>query len=160
MGVDALELLPLAGKPAGEVAPTGLAPGRHADGLDELAVGKKHRFLAAVLEAVGVVQIAGAVGQERRVGDIEHLALGVLEFLQRQRGLPAAGAADDDQRRRLAIDGLLRVIQGDRLVEQMNAGALGMKVAQRSRLPDGRLSATSGILLSSIAAPRRKRDRS
>ena len=66
--------------------------------------------------------------------DVEHLALGVLQLLQGQRGLAAAGAADDDQRHRRTVDRLLRVVERDRLVEQMHVRAFGMQVAQGLRL--------------------------
>ena len=134
MRVDVAESLPHAREPRREVAPARLAPGRHADRFDELAEGQEARVLAGVLEAVGVVQVARTLRQVGRVRDVEHLALGVLELFQRQRGLAAAGAADQDQGRRPAVDRLLRVVEGQRLVEQVDRGVLGVQVAQRLRL--------------------------
>ena len=128
MRVDALERLLLAGKPVGEIAPPRLAPGRHAQALNELPVGEEIRFLPAVLEAVAVVQVAGTLGQIGRMGDVEHLALGVLELLQCQRRLATAGAADHDQGRRQTIDRFLGVVEGNHLVEQVNVASRGVDV--------------------------------
>ena len=138
MCVDALERLLLAGEPGGEIAPFGRAPGRHAQALQELPVGQEIRILPAVLEAVAVVEVAGAAGEIGRVGDVEHLALGVLELFQRQRRLATARAADDDQRRGQAIDRLLRVVEGNHLVEQVNVAAVRVDVTHRHRFAGGR----------------------
>ena len=102
MAVELPERLPHASEPAGEIAPARLAARRHADRFDELAVGEENGLLAAVLEAVGVIEVAGTLREVTGVRDVKHLAFGVLEFLKGQRGLAAAGAADDDQRCRLA----------------------------------------------------------
>jgi hypothetical protein len=114
------------------------------DRLDELAVGEEYRLLPAVLEAVGVIEVAGALREVARMRDVEHLAFGVLEFFEGQRRLAAAGAADDDQRWRLAIDGVLRVVEGDRLVEQMNRRSLRVQVAYRLCFADGLVGADVG----------------
>jgi len=144
MAVELPEGLPHAREPAGEVAPGRFPTRRHADRLDELAVREENRFLRGVLEAVGVIQIAGALRQIARVRDVEHLALGVLELLEGQRRLAAAGTADDDQGRRLAIDGVLRVVEGDRLVEQMNRRPFRMQVANRQCFADRLVGADVG----------------
>jgi hypothetical protein len=80
----------------------------------------------------------GHLREVARVRDVEHLAFGVLELFEGQRRLAAAGAADDDQRRRLAIDRLLRVVEGDRLVEQMNRRPFRVQVAHRLGFADRR----------------------
>ena len=138
MGVDALERLLLAGEPGGEIAPFGRAAGRHAQTLQELPVGQEIRVLPAVLEAVAVVEVAGAAREIGRVRDVEHLTLGVLELLQRQRRLATAGAADDDQWRGQAIDRLLRVVEGNHLVKQVNVAAVRVDIAHRHRFAAGR----------------------
>ena len=96
MPVDVLENLAHAREPAGEIAPEGFAPRRHADGFDEFAVGEKHCFLPRVFEAVGVIQAARTLRQIGGMGDVQHFALGMFELLQRQCSLAAAGAADND----------------------------------------------------------------
>jgi hypothetical protein len=133
MAIELAEGLPHPPEPAGEVAPGGFASRRHVDRFDELAIGEENGFLPRMLETVGEIEIAGTLREVTRVGDVEHLAFGVLELFEGQRGLAATGAADDDQRRRLAIDGLLRVVERDRLVEQMDRRALRVQVTHRQR---------------------------
>ncbi len=65
------------------------------------------------------------------MSDVQDLARGVLELFQRQRGLAAAGAADDDQRRWQAIDRFLSVVEGNHLVEQVNLAPFRMDVTHR-----------------------------
>lgn len=107
------------------------------EGFDELAVGEEGGFLPRMLEAVGVVEVARALREVGRMRDVERFAFGVLQLFQRQRRLAAAGAADHNQRDRLAVDGLLRVVEGNRFVEQMHLAVLGVEVAQRERLVRG-----------------------
>ena len=90
-----------------------------------------------MFKAVGIVEIPGAHGEVGGVGDVEHFAFCVLELFQGQRGLAAAGAADHDQRRRLAVDSLLRVVERNRFVEQVNRSALRVQIAHRLRFLDG-----------------------
>ncbi len=135
--VDALECLLHACEPAGKVAPQRLPSRRHADRLDEFSVGQEYGFLSRVFETIRIVEVARILRQVGGMGDVQHLAFGMLHFFQRQRGLAAAGAADHDQRRRLVIDRLLRIIERNRFVEQVDGAAVGMQIAQRLRLPFG-----------------------
>ena len=135
--VELLESLPQPREPAGKVAPACFPPLRYADGFDELAIGKEYGLLPAVFITVGIVEIPGALGEVGGVGDVEHLAFHMLELFQGQRGLAAAGAAYYDQGRRQAVNSLLRVVEGNRLVEQVYRGALRVQVAHRLRLLDG-----------------------
>lgn len=65
--------------------------------------------------------------------DIERLALDLFQLFKRQRGLAATGAAHDDEGRGRAKHGFLRVVEGNRLVEQMDNRPLGMQIAHRLR---------------------------
>ena len=67
-----------------------LAPGRHAQGLDELAVAQEAGLLCRVLITVGVVHGAGRLGQIGRLRDIEDTALGVAHLGQRDGRLAGA----------------------------------------------------------------------
>ena len=136
MRVESLEALPDARKPAGKVAPACLSPRRDMNRLDEFAVREKYRILPGVLKTVGVVQIAGTLRQKSGVGNVKHLAFGMLELLQRQRRFAAACAADHNQRCGLAIDGILRVVKRNRLVEQVNRRPLRVQITHWLRFLD------------------------
>lgn len=90
-----------------------------------------------MLETVGVVEIAGTLRQVAGVRNVKHLAFGMFELFQGQRRLATAGAADHDHGRRLTIDGVLRVVEGDGLVQQMNRRAFRMQVAHGLCILDG-----------------------
>jgi hypothetical protein len=51
-------------------------------------------------------------------------SVGVLELLQGECGLATAGAADHDQRGWQAIYRFLRIVEGQRFVQEMHGGAL------------------------------------
>ncbi|WP_294539675.1 hypothetical protein [uncultured Rhodoblastus sp.] len=67
------------------------------------------------------------------MGHIERLAFNQFQLFQRQRRLPTAGAANDDEGRRSAKDGVLRIVEGNRLVEQMDDRPFRIQIAQRLR---------------------------
>lgn len=146
MGVDVPVRLTHAAEPAGEITPQRLATRGHMNRFDELPVGEEHRFLPHVLEAVGVIQVACVRRQIGRMRDVEHLALGMLELLQRQRRLAAAGATNHHERRRQPVDGFLGIVEGDRLVEHMHLAVLGVQVAQRLGFAPGLHGITVGYL--------------
>ncbi len=75
--------------------------------------------------AINIPRVAGKIGG---MGDIQHLALGVLQLLRDQRRL---AAAHHDQRRGRAIHRPLGIIETDRLVEQMDFATLRMQITQR-----------------------------
>ena len=50
--------------------------------------------MPGVLKTVGIVEVARVLRQITGMGDVEHLAFDMLELLQGQRRLTAAGAAD------------------------------------------------------------------
>ena len=129
VAVELPECLSHTRKPARKVAPGGLAARRNANRFDELAIREEQRLLTGMLEPVGVIEIAGALREVRRVRDVQRFAFGVLEFFEGQRRLAATGATNDNQRRRPAIDLLLCVVEGNRLVEEMDRRVLRMQVA-------------------------------
>ncbi len=90
-----------------------------------------------MFETVRIVEVAGILGEVGRVSDVQHLAFRMLHFLQCQRGLAAAGAADHDQRRRLAIDRFLCIVERNRFVQQMDGATFGMQIAHRLRIAHG-----------------------
>jgi len=123
MRVDGAVVLPVPREPAGEGAKVQLALGRHVPGFDEGAQGKERRLLVVALVAEGKVHLACPLRQVLGAGDVGDVAAGLLELLQRQRRLAAAGAADQHQRRGLLEHRLLHIVEGQRLVEQVDAPA-------------------------------------
>ena len=59
---------------------------------------------------------------------VQHLALRLFHFLQRERRL---AAADDDQGRWQQIHGVLRVVEGKHLVEPVNASTFRVQITYR-----------------------------
>ena len=100
VGVNLPVGLAHAREPGGKIAPLRLPARGHMDGLHELPVRQENRLLPIRLEAVAVVQVTRALRQIGGVRHVQHLTLRAFEFLQRQCGFAAAGAANNDQRGR------------------------------------------------------------
>ena len=60
---------------------------------------------------------------------VQHFAVDLLQFLQGEGRLAAAGTADQHQRRRCPVDFVLHVVQRQRLVEIQNLTPLRMQVS-------------------------------
>jgi hypothetical protein len=121
--------MPLA--PRSEHRQRHLAAGRHAQRLQQLAVAEEVDLLLRVLEAQRRMQSAGALRQVGRQRDVQHPALGLAQPRQRDGGLARAGRADDDQRRRVAVGLVLRLVEDDGLVQQLEVRAARAQPAQR-----------------------------
>ena len=100
----AVELL-VPGKPAAKVGKAHFAPRRHAQRFQKFAVGQKLRFLIGVVTAVGLVQAAGTLRQPGRLRHIQHIALRLAQFGQRQRRFARARRPHQNERRALLVDG-------------------------------------------------------
>ena len=131
MGVNGFELVAHPPEPTGEIPPLGFAALRHTDALEEFTEGKERGILAFLLETVGVIQVAGALREIGGMGDIQHLAVGVLELFQGQRSFAAAGRTHHNQWRRQAVNHLLGIIKGDDLVQHVDFTPIRMDVAHR-----------------------------
>lgn len=70
MCLDVAKALPHPRKPRSKVTPTRLTASRHANRFDELTKGQEAGVLTGVLEAMGVIQVAGALRQIGRMRDI------------------------------------------------------------------------------------------
>ncbi|MGH9622825.1 MAG: hypothetical protein ACRD4G_00610 [Bryobacteraceae bacterium] len=88
--------------------------------------------MVVALEAGGVVKIACVAGEVGRLSHVKRLTGDALQLLERR--LAAARAADDDERRGHAIDGMLRIIEGQRLVEEVDDRPLLAQITHCSRL--------------------------
>ncbi len=123
MRIDTLVVLTDPREPAGEVAPVGFATRGNLPGLQIFPIRQKGGFLIVPDEAVGVIEFPRMLGQIGGVGDVQHLARNGLELFQQEGGLAASGAAHQDQRRQGHIQGVLGIIEGQRLVQHVNGRA-------------------------------------
>ncbi|OGA79857.1 MAG: hypothetical protein A3G81_05120 [Betaproteobacteria bacterium RIFCSPLOWO2_12_FULL_65_14] len=120
----------LARQPVAERAKFQFPARRHPDRLDQFPEREKLDVLLLAIPAVREIKIARVPGQEGRPGDVEHVARDVLHLLQRERGLAAPGRADDRERRRQPVKCLLGSVEGEHLVQQVEARVRGVDVGK------------------------------
>ena len=121
-----------------QAAPPALEPGakrgeanllalRDRDRIDEFAKAHEFRVLVRIFVAIRAIDPTRRlrqIGRKRHVKD----ASGRLAHLgERHGGLARARGADDDERRRMAAHRLLRGVENDRLVDEVEFHRLGRK---------------------------------
>ena len=160
----ALEAAPPALEPRAKGREANLLALRDGDRVDEFAKAHEFGVLVRILVAVRAIEPArrlGQIGGERHIEDISRR---LAHLGERHRRLAGARGADDDDRRRMAAHRLLRGVENDRLVEEIEFHRLRrqpLELPARARLRLGRGARSSGpasILSRSTGAPRRKRD--
>jgi hypothetical protein len=117
--------------PGGEVGPGGFPPRRHLDRLQQLGEAEEVDLLAHVRVAARVVERAGVLHEVGGARQVEPVPGDRLQLLEGEGRLPAARGADHDERERGQEDGRLRVVEGERLVEEVEGGGARVHVGQR-----------------------------
>jgi hypothetical protein len=92
---------------------------RHLDGLKEFTVAEELDFLLRVFVAVRGIQATRALRQVRRQRDVQNPASCLAQLGQRHRRLARTGRAYDHQRRGVPIHGVLRIVEDQGLVQQL-----------------------------------------
>ncbi len=86
-------------------------------------------------------------GEERRARDVQEVARDELHLLERERGLAASGRAHDDERGRQSEERLLRVVEAQHLVQEVEARVRRVDEAERRELVLGRAAAAERLEL-------------
>ncbi len=105
------------------------------------------RVLVLALVTVRVVEVAGVAGEERRARHVQEIARDELHLLERERGLAASGRAHDDERGRQSEERLLRVVEAQHLVKEVEARVRRVDEAERRELVLGRAAAAERLEL-------------